>query len=931
MSLSFIPHWRSHTSDPPLLRFVDFNLAGTILFLPFVMGGRHPWGQLLLVALTVSAAAGWLQYQSQNEPSCWVRSPLRFVLAACVALLIVQLIPWPAAVLDWLSPNTRNLLPLTNGAAPANGFARWNQLSFLPAGTRAGLVTLSAYILLFTTMVQRVREISDVERVLKWIASAAIAMAAFGLLQYLVGNGKFFWFYEHPYRDTSDVVKGAYINRNHFAHFLALGIAPLIWWLANITKRAASVRSGYRFSHRRQAAAYPIWLWLGLGVVCLAGLLSLSRGGIAALVLATVVGVGLLQHTALLNSNLKWSLIGLVALLAVALLVHGADGIFNRLDEVTSGSLDKLDHAASRRQIWSADLQAIAQFPWFGAGVGAHAAVYPIYFPQSSDDLEYTHAESGYLQIALETGVVGLALALAAIGMIGRWCWRGFRETDSKRSLGCICAVSAGLMVSALHSLVDFVWYIPSCMATTVILAACAYRLWLWSGNDLRIEKYSRALSVAHYRWAALAVTAGGIWMIALSIGPALAAPAWDRYLRLSVAATKVDLLAADATQNNAGQNSVAANNVASELSRRKTELQAMIAELETVVNYDSTHVLAHVRLAAARLQWFELRQQESPLPMPLAAVSDAALQSHFSSRAQLDEWLQRATGPHSRQLEQARVEVRHALALCPLYGEAYLYLADLCFLEGTSPAAKTQFLAQALAVRPFDGEVQFEAGKECFLQGQSDQAIEHWRLAYHSGQEYKTRLIELFTGELASQVPISFFLDQFQPDLDGLRHLRARYRSLPPSDQRNTLWQYSAAQLIKAAPSQSGPEACALWLEAEPLFHDLDDAPQRLRCIQQALATNPANYAAHYAAVNCFYEQSNFDNADEQVKWCLARAPNDANLKRIRDAVVKARLDTPHDSATADNSTINTRTAHHPARETQTGTQAQISAATRR
>ncbi|HEY2827405.1 MAG TPA: hypothetical protein VGJ04_07370, partial [Pirellulales bacterium] len=231
------------------------------------------------------------------------------------------------------------------------------------------------------------------------------------------------------------------------------------------------------------------------------------------------------------------------------------------------------------------------------------------------------------------------------------------------------------------------------------------------------------------------------------------------------------------------------------------------------------------------------------------------------------------------------------AVNLCPLYGEAYLYLSELCFLEGTSATAKSQFLAQALAVRPYDGEVQFEAGKECFLEGQSDEAIEHWRLAYRSGEEYKTRLIDLFTNELAAQVPISFFLEQFQPDLDGLRQLLAHYRNSPPSNQRSSLWQYSAAQIVAAATAQQGASASTLWLEAEPLYHDLGDGAHRLMCITQALIANPGNYSAHQAAVNCYYEQSDFDRADEHVKWCLTRSPNDSNLKRIHDAVVKARL----------------------------------------
>jgi hypothetical protein len=458
-------------------------------------------------------------------------------------------------------------------------------------------------------------------------------------------------------------------------------------------------------------------------------------------------------------------------------------------------------------------------------------------------------------------------------------------------------------------------------MASTVILAACAYRLWLLAGGATRLAQYSRQISVMKFRYAIYAVTACGIWMVALSLGPALAAPAWDRYLRLSVASTKADLLAADeAAKNGATKNSSDTVDPSGTFARHKIDLKAMIGELETVVRFDSGNVLAQVRLAAARLQWFELLQQDAELPMPLAAVRDAALQSHFQSRAELQAWLGRAVGAHSDQLELARQEIRRALVLCPLYGEAYLYMNDLCFLEGTNSTAKSRYLSQALAVRPYDGEVQFEAGKECFLEGQSNEAIEHWRMAYQSGQEFKTRLIDLFANDLAAEVPVEFFLKNFQPDLDGLRQLRAHYRQSALAEQRKALWQYSAEEIAKQAAMQQDTAACLLWLEAEAIYHDLRDAPARLACVQKAVAADAVNYGAHYAAVNCFYDQNEYDNAEEHAKWCLARAPNDANLKHIRDAVVKARLDAPqhretadskkNDQQTADRRTVDSRTA---------------------
>ena len=70
---------------------------------------------------------------------------------------------------------------------------------------------------------QRIRHVEDVERLLRWCALSAVIMASFGIVQLLAGNGKFFWFYEHPFTTTCDGAKGSFSNRNHFAQFLALG------------------------------------------------------------------------------------------------------------------------------------------------------------------------------------------------------------------------------------------------------------------------------------------------------------------------------------------------------------------------------------------------------------------------------------------------------------------------------------------------------------------------------------------------------------------------------------------------------------------------------------------------------------------------------------------------------------------------------------
>ena len=111
---------------------------------------------------------------------------------------------------------------------------------------------------------------------------------------------------------------------------------------------------------------------------------------------------------------------------------------------------------------------------------------------------------------------------------------------------------------------------------------------------------------------------------------------------------------------------------------------------LENVLRWQPTHARAHLAMAecaAAACSRPCSRRAENP--MSLAHIRDAAMQSRFSSRAALVEWLSRAVGSHWDYLERGpAVTFAPRLALCPIEGRAYVYLADLSFLAGADAAA---------------------------------------------------------------------------------------------------------------------------------------------------------------------------------------------------------------------------------------------------
>jgi O-antigen ligase/tetratricopeptide (TPR) repeat protein len=928
-----------------LLNVVDGGLAVCIFGVPLAMGGRHPLGHLLLVAAAAVVALAWMFRQGVRGEFRWRRSPADWMLPAGLALLVLQLAPLGEAALARLSPRTGHILPLwTAQADPDTALDVWSCVSMTPPATRAAIPLYIAYGLLLLVVVQRIKRLEDVERLLRCIALSVVAVAGLGVLQWAAGNGLYFWFYQHPYADASEVVVGSFSNHNHFAHFLALGLGPLLAWLAGA---ALEHPQQGRLSRARKGEVFDASTLrlLALAVVVFAGLMSLSRGGAVALLVAGSVAVAVGCRAGILGRRAVFGLAAVAVLTVAALGIHGYDKVGARLADLTSGSLEAMDANRGRRAIWTADAKAAAHYLPLGAGVGSHAEVYPMYLEITSTR-EYTHAENSPLQLLLETGAAGLGLMLTAMGLAAFCCvgalrkaaaaarradqehplrGQGARRTDhenphggrdARRMLLCAGAVSASLAADAVHAPVDFVWYVPACMMLVAVQAGAAYRLWQLagdpSGRRSRTVLIPRPVGLA----ALLVLTLAGAWAIAGGIGPAMAQIHWDAYLRTEVAAAQP-----------AAVKGKSAPSTPDDQAARVATVQ-QIGELEEVLQWDSDNARAHLRLAQAYLRYFDLRQMSSENAMPLSQIRAAAMAAGFTSAEAVDAWLGRALGDRRAGLDRARDHARAALRLCPLQGEAYLLLADLCFLNGSDgAAAQAAYIAQALAVRPYDGEVLMAAGKHAAGAGNLPLAIDYWQKAFQNSPVHRMQLIDL----LAGRIPVEFLLATFQPDLDALRVLHAQYVKWAAPEQSEQLRQvfrqctgtllpgrdaeaaaargWIDAQLTELrrsfrtvaeaeATRLQGTASARAWLEAGSLSGELGDRAGELESAEKAARADPSYFPARYEAARCLVAAGRYGDAQPHLNWCLQRRPNDARLHAFLREVVARRADPAADPA---------------------------------
>ncbi len=849
-----------------LSRVVDWGLASTVIVAPLFMGGRGEIGSFVLVLLVCLTSVAWCLSQCLRNRRRFYFSGAELILVGGLVLIVLQLVPLPDSVLHSLSPEATRLLPLwqsSSSSPPQMG--SWHSLSLTPFNTRSGLTMFVSYSMFFIVAFQRTRSRGDIERALRWTALAGILMATIGIAQLLAGNGKFMWVYEHPTRVASGVVKGMFANENHCGHFLAVCLPGILFWLVSRTHR--STRSADIFSsagHRLSGDSYlSSCLWIGLGIVVFAGLMTVSRGGILALSISICACSMIYFWKSLISKKAVIFACALGAILWAALLIRGYDRLQWELARFQqTSSIDDLVH--SRKELWSALWVAIPRFVHTGVGAGGHREIYRTYFPEHYNDIEFTHAESGYLQLLVEMGWPGMLLLIMTAAMLARSCWLTLRCSHSVNDAAIVGALSASLLVSFLHSIVDFVWYIPACLTIAILHAACAVRMSQLTNSrssDSTRKSFARLAvrlngSFAVSRWTAIATALVMIGVaVTISVSQFRAAVAgyyWEQYFRI---ARETQGLPSD-TPHIAGS------------------LREMERHLRSVLSYQPEHPRANIRLAVVNLRRFDLGSAEDGQSMQLVHIRDAALASQFPSRDALYQWLERAIGPRLRMLEESLRHSRLGLSQCPLQGEGYLYLAELSFLESPN-RIKKQYIDQALLVRPYTPELQFAAGAEAALDGDVDKTLGFWKQAFGRDPEVQQQIIEL----LSSQMPPAAFLETFAPDEGALRRLYAYQRDFGSSEFAKQFAAVLAKQQVLAAQELSGKIAAGKWKDAADTLVFLEEHERAAECLERCVQLSPSNYQWRLRLARQMAKIGRFRDAEEHMRWCMSRKPDDESL----------------------------------------------------
>lgn len=382
-------------------------------------------------------------------------APVVCLLSAAVLLPLVQLVPLPPAI--WQTLPGRDLF--AQAALISGQDQPWRPLAIVPG---AAVNAAGSLIIPIATMVL-VLQLPEGER--KWVPGLLLALVAtstlVGLLQ-LSGGGL-----NNPFiNDKAGAVSGIFANRNHFALFLAIGcmLAP-----------------AWAFSEGRE----PGWRApAALGLVLLFSLMILALGSRAGLVLgllALVLGLLIVRGSAVraLRQYPRWVIPTLVVGgLAVVLIV-----VLTSIAAGRAVSLDRLVEVDQAQDMRSRALPVILEmirtyFP-VGSGLGGFDPIFRIHEPFELLTVAYfNHAHNDYLEIALDAGILGILLVLAALCWWARTSFAAWRAgPGTGRAVPRLG--SSILLLIAIASIVDYPARTPTMMAIIIVAS-----IWLSGGGE---------------------------------------------------------------------------------------------------------------------------------------------------------------------------------------------------------------------------------------------------------------------------------------------------------------------------------------------------------------------------------------------------------------------------------------------------------------
>jgi O-antigen ligase len=419
-------------------------LIPAYLFLCLLLGGASAaglWANALLQLLALPILF-WAITGRDAQPLAQPGRQLIAIVGLGLLLFVIQLVPLPPSM--WTATPGRDgvheAFRLIGQPLP------WLPMSLSPYDTLASLLWLLPALALLLVLLRR--GVHEPAR-LAWVIIGVMAISVLVGAMQVTGQNNSFWYL---YRTTNyGVTVGFFANANHMATLLVVSL-PFIAALYSTALR----------KNRNAANPGPLFVIL-VSTLLLVAVGLVINGSLAGLGLMLPVAIA--SGLMLLNrSSLPRWTVPLLALTTAASVATVLSGWFdnNLIGAAASGS------AESRHTSFRTTFEAAMDYFPVGSGIGTFASVYRMYEdPEQVTTTYMNHAHSDYLEILLETGILGIFVVLLFVLWWVRQTKLIWRSGESN-PLARAATIASGAILA--HSLVD---YPLRTVAIAAIFAVC--------------------------------------------------------------------------------------------------------------------------------------------------------------------------------------------------------------------------------------------------------------------------------------------------------------------------------------------------------------------------------------------------------------------------------------------------------------------------
>lgn len=391
---------------------------------------------LLMTAVSLTKLPCWLK---RDRPDAY------WGLALCLAIALLpltQLIPLPPWIWTRL-PGRQEIASIFNLLGERQP---WMPISVSPHATWLSFLSLLAPMTVFLSVIQLgYRERRDLSIV---IIAVGVVSAFLGLMQLAQGPASSLRFF--AFTNSTDAV-GFFANRNHFAALLYTVLLFAAAWAIDVASRVGSASDLNIF--KPSTIATLTSSFLVLIILIAAEVMARSRAGLILMIVA-LFGIFAMALVDRRNSfaTPRKLLTGAVALSFVFAVQFS---LYRIQDRYAADPLEDARIAFAHNTI-----QAASSFLPFGSGMGSFVPVYGMFEkPQDTLINAYAnHAHDDFLEVALESGLFGMAILAAFLIWFARRSKQIWLRPTQRAGLDRSLARAATLVIALLlvHSFLDY-------------------------------------------------------------------------------------------------------------------------------------------------------------------------------------------------------------------------------------------------------------------------------------------------------------------------------------------------------------------------------------------------------------------------------------------------------------------------------------------